>query len=58
MAMTAPLDEKAARVAMRAAAKADEASQRVGVRPVLSWPARKGRRLRERRPPNKAATAP
>lgn len=43
-AMAAPLDEKAARGAMRASAMADEASQRVGVKPMLPWPVRSRRR--------------
>lgn len=37
-AVAAPLDEKAARTAMRAAAQAYEANQRVGVRPLMPWP--------------------
>jgi hypothetical protein len=45
-AMSAPFDEKVTRPAMRASAIADEASQRVGVRPRLPWPAKPGRRKR------------
>src|SRR4051812_47694805 len=37
-AKAAPLDKQAPQAAMRAAAIADEASQRVGVRPLLPWP--------------------
>jgi hypothetical protein len=38
--MAAPMDEKVTRPAMRASSIADEASQRVGVRPLLPWPRR------------------
>jgi hypothetical protein len=42
-AAAALLNEKLALAAMRASSIADEASQRVGVRPLLPWPG-KGRR--------------
>src|SRR3954453_23783551 len=37
-AMAKPLDERLAGAAMQASAVADEASQKVGVRPLLPWP--------------------
>lgn len=40
----APFDRRTVGAAMRAAAMADEASQKVGVRPLLPWPERYGRR--------------
>jgi hypothetical protein len=43
-AMSAPFDERAVRAAMRASSIADEASQRVGVRPLLPWPGTRRRR--------------
>jgi hypothetical protein len=39
-AMAKPLDERLASAAMRASAIADQASQKVGVRPLLPWPRR------------------
>jgi hypothetical protein len=39
-AMAKPLDERLAGSAMRASSIADEASQKVGVRPLLPWPRR------------------
>ena len=39
-AMDAPLDDRIAGPAMRASSIADEASQKVGVRPLRPWPER------------------
>jgi len=43
-AMAAPMDTKLTGAAMRAGGMADEASQRAGVRPLMPWPGKKGRR--------------
>ena len=39
-AMEAPLDDRIAGAALRASSFADEASQKVGVRPLRPWPKR------------------
>jgi hypothetical protein len=39
-AMAAPFDKRLPGAAMRASSIADEASQKVGVRPLLPWPRR------------------
>jgi hypothetical protein len=38
--MAAPFDKRLPGAAMRASSIADEASQKVGVRPLLPWPKR------------------
>jgi len=45
-AMARPLDERLAGAARRASGLADEASQKVGVRPLRPWPKGGGRRRR------------